>query len=84
MNNKSKIVSGQVISNKMCKSVIVSIKRFVKHPLYKKFIRKTTKFCVHDELNECALGDIVEICECRPLSKTKSWKLVRVVKKISC
>lgn len=84
MNKTSKILSGQVISNKMCKSIIVSIKRFVKHPLYKKFMRRTTKFCVHDENNACSLGDIVEICECRPLSKTKSWKLVRIVKKSAC
>jgi len=65
----------------MEKSLVISIERIIKHPLYKKFIRRTTKFHVHDEKNECSLGDVVEIRECRPISKTKSWTLVRIVKK---
>lgn len=60
---------------------VVAIERKVKHPLYGKFIRRTTKLHVHDENNEAKLGDVVEIRECRPLSKTKSWTLVRVVEK---
>lgn len=82
MNDKFRTLSGQVISAKMQKSIIVSIERLIKHPLYKKFIKKTTKFCVHDEDNQCSLGDTVEIRECRPISKTKSWILVGIVKKI--
>ncbi|ANF17216.1 30S ribosomal protein S17 [Buchnera aphidicola (Schlechtendalia chinensis)] len=81
MGNKIRTLSGYVISNKMEKSLVISIERIIKHPLYKKFIRRTTKFHVHDEKNECSLGDVVEIRECRPISKTKSWTLVRIVKK---
>ncbi|AAO27164.1 30S ribosomal protein S17 [Buchnera aphidicola str. Bp (Baizongia pistaciae)] len=81
MIDKFRTLSGQVISNKMQKSAIVSIKRLIKHPLYKKFVKKTTKLCIHDENNQCSFGDIVEIRECRPISKTKSWMLVRISKK---
>lgn len=80
MNDKCRVLSGKVISNKMNKSVIVSIQRLIKHPLYKKFIKKTTKLCVHDENNQCKVGDVVEIRESRPISKTKSWILVRILK----
>ncbi|XBC39674.1 MAG: 30S ribosomal protein S17 [Buchnera aphidicola (Chaetogeoica yunlongensis)] len=80
MNDKFRVLSGKVISNKMNKSVIVSIQRLIKHPLYKKFIKKTTKLCVHDENNQCKVGDVVEIRESRPISKTKSWILVRILK----
>lgn len=72
---------GRVISDKMDKSIVVAIERRVKHPLYGKFMKRTTKLHVHDENNECGLGDAVEIKECRPLSKTKSWTLVRVIEK---
>lgn len=72
---------GRVISDKMDKSIVVAIERKVKHPLYGKFIKRTTKLHVHDENNECGIGDTVEIKECRPLSKTKSWMLVRIVEK---
>lgn len=72
---------GRVVSDKMDKSIVVAIERRVKHPLYGKFMKRTTKLHVHDEKNECGLGDLVEIKECRPLSKTKSWTLVRVVEK---
>lgn len=81
MTDKIRSVQGKVVSDKMEKSFVVAIERKVKHPLYGKFIRRTTKLHVHDENNEAKLGDVVEICECRPLSKTKSWTLVRVVEK---
>lgn len=72
-----------VISNKMDKSVVVNIERKVKHPLYGKFIKRTTKLSVHDENNECNIGDVVLIKQCRPLSKTKSWTLVSIEEKAS-
>ena len=73
--------TGSVVSDKMDKSVVVLIERKVKHPIYGKFVKKSTKLRVHDENNECGVGDMVEITECRPISKTKSWKLVKVVEK---
>ena len=81
MTDKIRSVQGKVVSDKMEKSFVVAIERKVKHPLYGKFIRRTTKLHVHDDNNEAKLGDVVEIHECRPLSKTKSWTLVRVVEK---
>ncbi|AAP96691.1 30S ribosomal protein S17 [[Haemophilus] ducreyi] len=81
MTDKIRTVQGKVVSDKMDKSFVVAIERTVKHPLYGKFIRRTTKLHVHDENNEAKLGDVVEIQECRPVSKTKSHKLVRVVEK---
>ena len=81
MTDKIRSVQGKVVSDKMEKSFVVAIERKVKHPLYGKFIRRTTKLHVHDENNEAKVGDTVEISECRPLSKTKSWTLVRVVEK---
>ncbi|MBZ9613887.1 MULTISPECIES: 30S ribosomal protein S17 [Rheinheimera] len=72
-------LQGKVISNKMDKSITVAIERSVKHPIYGKFIKRTTKLHVHDETNQCKEGDVVTIRECRPLSKTKSWTLVAVV-----
>ncbi|WAJ70746.1 30S ribosomal protein S17 [Catenovulum adriaticum] len=74
-------LQGRVISDKMDKSIVVAIERFVKHPIYGKFIRRTTKIHAHDESNSCSLGDIVSIRECRPLSKKKSWTLVEIVEK---
>jgi small subunit ribosomal protein S17 len=74
---------GSVISNKMDKTVTVLIERKVKHPVYGKFVKKSTKLHVHDENNECTMGDTVQITECRPLSKTKSWTLVKVLEKAS-
>ena len=86
-DHKAKIersISGKVVSNKMDKTIVVLGERKVKHPLYGKFIRRSTKYHVHDENNECGVGDTVEIRECRPLSRTKSWLLVKVVdKKVS-
>lgn len=81
MSEKIRTLQGRVKSDKMQKSIVVVIERFVKHPLYGKFIRRTTKLHVHDEKDECSIGDLVEIRECRPISKTKSWTLVRVVEK---
>ena len=72
---------GTVTSNKMEKSVVVSVERKVKHPKYGKFVKKTTKFVAHDEKNECGVGDTVKIKETRPLSKTKCWRLVEVIEK---
>lgn len=72
-----------VVSNKMDKSAVVKIERKVKHPLYGKFIKRTTKLSVHDENNECNIGDVVLIKQCRPLSKTKSWTLVSIEEKAS-
>ncbi len=76
-------VQGNVSSAKMDKSITVVIERQVKHPLYKKIIRRSTKLHAHDEQNECKEGDTVIIQECRPLSKTKSWRLVEVVNRAS-
>ncbi len=72
---------GRVVSDKMDKSITVLVERRVKHPVYGKFMRKSTKLRAHDENNECKEGDIVTISECRPLSKTKAWRLVEVVEK---
>ncbi|QJC38186.1 30S ribosomal protein S17 [Enterobacteriaceae endosymbiont of Donacia marginata] len=81
MQKKIKILKGKVISNKMQKSIIVNINRLIKHPIYGKYVNRTTKLHVHDEKNICNIGDFVEIKECRPLSKTKSWILVNIIKK---
>lgn len=74
-------LKGRVVSDKMNKTAVVVVGRQVKHALYKKYIRRSTKLHVHDENNECVIGDEVAICECRPLSKTKSWRLVNVIKR---
>jgi small subunit ribosomal protein S17 len=74
-------ISGRVTSNKMDKSITVAIERKVPHPLYGKFIGRRTKLHAHDENNECEIGDLVTIEECRPMSKTKSWQLVKVTEK---
>ena len=80
--NLRKERTGIVVSNKMEKSVVVAVKRKVKHPVYGKFVNKTTKFVAHDEKNECSIGDSVRIMETRPLSKTKRWRLVEIVEKV--
>ena len=82
MSEQEKIArstSGVVISNKMDKTVTVLVERLEKHPLYKKYIRKSTKLHAHDESNECNEGDTVQIEECRPMSKSKSWRVIEVV-----
>lgn len=81
MTDKIRTIQGKVVSDRMDKSFVVAIERTVKHPLYGKFIRRTTKLHVHDENNEAKLGDVVEIKECRPFSRTKSHILVRIVEK---
>jgi len=73
--------TGKVVSNKMQKTITVSIDRKVKHPIYGKFVNKTTKFKAHDEKNEAGIGDTVRIMETRPLSKDKRWRLVEIVEK---
>ncbi|AKZ65881.1 30S ribosomal protein S17 [Candidatus Palibaumannia cicadellinicola] len=80
--NNIRIRQGRVVSDKMNKSIVVAIERFIKHPIYGKYIKRTTKISVHDELNSSKVGDVVEIKECRPISKTKSWMLVRILKKL--
>ena len=78
-NRKSKI--GVVISDKMNKSRVIAVKRYLQHPLYGKFIRKTSKFMVHDDNNESRVGDVIKVMETRPLSKRKRWRLVEIVRK---
>ena len=72
---------GVVVSNKMEKSITVAVKRKVKHPIYGKFVNKTTKFYAHDESNTCSVGDVVRIMETRPLSKLKRWRLVEIIER---
>ncbi len=72
---------GKVTSNKMQKSITVAVDRKVKHPIYGKFVHKTTKFMAHDEKNEAGIGDTVRISETRPLSKSKHWRLVEIIEK---
>ena len=79
--NLRKTRVGIVTSNKMAKTITVAIERKVKHPLYGKFVKKTSKFHAHDEKDECTIGDVVKIMETRPLSKTKRWRLVEVIEK---
>ena len=76
-----KTLQGVVTSNKAEKSATVTIERRVKHPLYGKIINRSTKLSIHDEANECGIGDTVLIEQCAPVSKTKSWKLVKIVEK---
>ncbi len=77
----TRTLTGRVVSNKMDKSITVAVERLVKHPLYGKYVRRTTKLHAHDEANECREGDLVKIAQCRPLSKTKSWRLVEIVER---
>ena len=80
-NKPVRTLAGRVISDKMEKSAVVLVERRVQHPLYGKYIRRSTKLHIHDENNECRQGDKVTIQECRPMSKTKTWKLVEVVER---
>ena len=79
--NLRKTRVGTVVSNKMDKTVVVAIKDNVKHPLYKKIIKRTVKFKAHDEKNECGIGDRVMIMETRPISKDKNWRVVQIIEK---
>ena len=72
---------GLVVSDKMDKSIVVMVERKVKHPMYGKFVKKTTKFIAHDEKNDCNTGDTVKIMETRPLSKNKCWRLVEIIER---
>ena len=78
---KSKERIGVVVSDKMDKTVSVAIERKIKHPVYGKYIRRTTKLLAHDERNECRQGDTVAIAECRPMSKRKAWQVVNIVER---
>lgn len=84
MSDKAKIVrtlSGRVVSNKMDKTAVVLVLRKIKHPIYGKYIKRSSKIHIHDEGNICQEGDLVKIAETRPISRTKSWKLVEVIEK---
>ncbi len=78
-NTQKRTVEGRVVSNKMNKTVTVLIERHVKHALYGKYLRRSTKLHAHDEDNACNEGDLVRVVECRPLSKTKNWRVLEVV-----
>jgi small subunit ribosomal protein S17 len=80
--NLRKTRTGKVVSDKMDKTIVVAIEDHVKHPLYKKIVKKTYKLKAHDENNECRKGDTVKVMETRPLSKDKRWRLVEVVEKV--
>jgi small subunit ribosomal protein S17 len=77
--SSNRTLQGRVISSKMQKSITVLVERQVQHPMYGKYIRRSTKVHAHDENNECQTGDVVVVEQCRPLSKTKSWRLLRIV-----
>ena len=76
MENKIKIITAKVLKTAMDKSAVVSVERLVKHPVNGKFIKRSTKYHVHDENNKCVVGELIKIRQCRPLSKTKTWILV--------
>ena len=79
----SRSVSGRVVSNKMNKTIIVLVERKISHPLYHKYVKRSTRISAHDEQNECNEGDVVTIEQCRPLSRNKSWRLVKVLERAS-
>ena len=84
MSEEGKLIrtlTGRVVSDKMDKSAVVMVERKVRHPLYGKYIRRSTRMHIHDENNECRQGDTVTIRQCRPISKTKSWRLLEVVER---
>ena len=77
MENKTKkMITGKVIKTEMNKSAVVSVERLVKHPVNGKYIKRSTKYHIHDENNKCSVGDVIKIKQCRPISKTKTWVLV--------
>ena len=80
--NLRKVRTGKVVSDKMDKTIVVAVEDHVKHPLYKKIVKRTYKLKAHDENNECRKGDTVKVMETRPLSKDKRWRLVEVVEKV--
>ena len=77
----ARTLTGQVVSDKMTKTITVLVERRERHPIYKKYIRRSTKLHVHDENNECRVGDFVSIEQCRPLSKSKAWRLHRILER---
>lgn len=79
---RRKVRVGVVVSDRMDKTVVVAVERLMRHPLYGKTVKRTKKFHAHDENNECQVGDVVEIMETRPLSKTKRWRVSRVIQKV--
>ncbi len=79
--NNRKVREGIVVSDKMDKSIVIKVERKMKHPIYGKFLKRSTKFMAHDEKNECRIGDRVRIMETRPLSKSKCWRLIEIVEK---
>lgn len=79
--NAGKTLQGSVVSNKMDKTVVVSVKRIMKHRLYHKIMRKSKRYKAHDERNECQVGDLVHIMECRPLSKEKKFRVIQIVER---
>lgn len=78
---KRKVRIGKVVSNRMQKTIVVAVQRLLRHPVYQKTIKKTSKLYAHDEKNECQIGDLVKVMETRPLSKLKRWRLLKVVEK---
>jgi small subunit ribosomal protein S17 len=81
VRNRRKERVGVVVSNKMDKTIVVAVKRKVKHPIYGKFVNKTTKFYAHNDKENCNIGDVVRIMETRPLSKTKCWRLIEIIER---
>ena len=80
-NSVERVLTGKVVSNSRDKTIAVMIERKVRHPIYKKYIKRSTKVHAHDEKNECSLGDVVRVSESKPFSKTKSWALIKVIEK---
>ena len=80
-NTVERVLTGKVVSNSRDKTIAVLVERKVRHPIYKKYIKRSTKVHAHDEKNECGLGDVVKVSESKPFSKTKNWALVEVVEK---
>ena len=83
LRKNKKLRQGVVVSNSMDKTAVVLIKRTVKHPVYKKTVRLSKKFCFHDQDNSCNVGDLIRIVECKPISKLKRWRLLDIIKKVS-
>ncbi len=81
--DSTRTLTGRVVSNKMDKTVTVLVERKVKHPLYGKYIRRSTKVHAHDKDNQCQIGDTVTVEQCRPISKSKTWRLVKVLERIN-
>ena len=80
---RRKIFVGEVVSNRMQKTITVQVERRVRHPIYERVIKRSKKFHVHDEHNQCQIGDVVRIIETRPLSKTKCWRLLEIVQRLT-